>query len=57
MIDVKIVKQFKDPDTGVDIYILSIQIDKNYYSMPVSKDQFQIIYQKLRSIQNNDPLE
>ena len=57
MIDVKIVKQFKDLDTGVDIYILSIQIDKNYYSMPVSKDQFQIIYQKLRSIQNNDPLE
>jgi hypothetical protein len=57
MIDVKIVKQFKDPDTGVDIYILSIQIDKNYYSMPVTKDQFQIIYQKLRSIQNNDPLE
>jgi hypothetical protein len=57
MIDVKIVKQFKDPDTWVDIYILSIQIDKNYYSMPVNKDQFQIIYQKLRSIQNNDPLE
>jgi hypothetical protein len=57
MIDVKIVKQFKDPDTGEDIYILSIQIDKNYYSIPVTKDQFLTIYQRMRSIQNNNPLE
>lgn len=57
MIDVKIVKQFKDPDTGIDIYILSIQLDKSYYSIPVTKDQFEKIYQKIRAIQNNETLE
>jgi len=57
MIDVKIIKQFKDPDTGVDIYILSIQINKSYYSIPVSKDEFEVLYQKIRYIKNNETLE
>ncbi len=57
MIDIKVIKQFKDVDTGQDVYIMTIQIGKNYYSIPVTKDEFEEIYVKMRSIQNNNPLE
>ena len=44
MTDIKITKLFKDPNTGTDIYILSIQMESEYYNIPVTKIQFEEIF-------------
>lgn len=53
MTDIKITKLFKDPNTGTDIYILSIQMGTEYYNIPVTKTQFEEIFYKMRSIFDN----
>lgn len=53
MIDIKINKTFTDPNTRKDIYILSIQIDDRYYNIPVTKDEFDGICIRLKSIYDN----
>lgn len=57
MTDVKITKLFKDLDTGEDIYILSIQMDNQYFNIPLNKKQFSEIFYKIRSIHDNTELE
>jgi len=57
MIDTKLTKLFKDPNTGADIYILSIQIEDQYYNIPVTKTQFDDLFLKLRAVYNNSELE
>lgn len=57
MTDIKITKLFKDPNTGTDIFILSIQLGTEYYNIPVTKSQFEEIFLKLRGIYNNIELE
>ena len=57
MTDIKITKLFKDPNTGTDIFILSIQLGTEYYNIPVTKSQFEEIFLKLRGIYNNIDLE
>jgi hypothetical protein len=57
MTDIKITKLFRDPNTGTDIYILSIQLGTEYYNIPVTKSQFEDIFFKLRGIYDNIELE
>jgi hypothetical protein len=57
MTDIKITKLFRDPNTGTDIYILSIQLGTEYYNIPVTKNQFEDIFFKLRGIYDNIELE
>jgi hypothetical protein len=57
MTDIKITKLFKDPNTGTDIYILSIQLGSEYHNIPVTKTQFEEIFFKLRGIYDNIELE
>lgn len=57
MTDIKITKLFRDPNTGTDIYILSIQMGTEYYNIPVTKKQFEDIFFKLRGIYDNIELE
>ncbi len=53
MTDIKVTKLFKDPNTGTDIYILSIQMGTEYYNIPVTKIQFEEIFYKMRAIFDN----
>jgi hypothetical protein len=57
MTDIKITKLFKDPNTGTDIYILSIQMGSEYYNIPVTKIQFEEIFLRIRSIYENIEIE
>jgi hypothetical protein len=57
MTDIKITKMFKDPNTGTDIYILSIQMGNEYHNIPVTKIQFEEIFFKLRAIYDNVGIE
>jgi hypothetical protein len=56
MFDVKINKVFSDPNTGEDIYVLSIQIGSVYYNLNVTKSQFEKIANRLKSISDNNEL-
>jgi hypothetical protein len=49
--------QLKDPNTGTDIYILSIQLGSEYHNIPVTKIQFEEIFFKLRAIYDNVVIE
>jgi|LauGreDrversion4_2_1035121.scaffolds.fasta_scaffold519243_2 hypothetical protein len=53
MTDIKITKLFKDPNTGTDIYILSIQMGTEYYNIPVTKTQFEELFYRMRAIFDN----
>ena len=57
MTDIKITKMLKDPNTGTDIYILSIQMGNEYHNIPVTKIQFEEIFFKLRAIYDNVGIE
>ena len=57
MTDIKITNMFKDPNTGTDIYILSIQLGSEYHNIPVTKIQFEEIFFKLRAIYDNVIIE
>ena len=57
MTDIKITKLFRDPNTGTDIYILSIQMGTEYYNIPVTKVQFEDIFYKMRAIFDNTELD
>jgi hypothetical protein len=56
MFDVKINKVFSDPNTGEDIYVLSIQLGSVYYNLNVTKSQFEKIANRLKSISDNNEL-
>lgn len=57
MIDIKITKLFFDPNKLQDIYMLSFQIDGEYYNIPLTKDQFDKVYVRLKSIYDNITLD
>lgn len=56
MFDIKINKVFVDPRTGQDVYVLSIQLGELYYNLNVTKEQFEKITNRLKSILDNDEL-
>lgn len=56
MFDIKINKVFVDPKTGQDMYVLSIQLDDVYYNLNVTKEQFEKIATRLKSIVDNNEL-
>jgi hypothetical protein len=57
MFDIVINKLFKDPNTGQDIYVLSIQLGDKYYNLNVTKEEFNKICIRLKSIHDNSELE
>ena len=57
MFDVKINKVFKDPDTMLDIYVLSIQFDSKYYNMTLTKEEFDKLCIRLKSMQDNNEVQ
>jgi hypothetical protein len=56
MFDIKINKVFSDPNTGEDVYVLSIQLGSVYYNLNVTKAQFEKIANRLKSISDNNEL-
>ena len=56
MFDVKINKVFLDTRTGQDMYVLSIQLGDIYYNLNVTKEQFEKIAIRLKSILDNNEL-
>jgi hypothetical protein len=56
MFDIKINKVFVDPRTGLDMYVLSIQLGDIYYNLNVTKEQFEKIVIRLRSMYENNEL-
>ena len=56
MFDIKINKVFVDPRTGQDVYVLSIQLGELYYNLNVTKEQFEKITNRLKSILDNNEL-
>lgn len=56
MFDIKINKVFIDPRTGQDMYVLSIQLGDVYYNLNVTKEQFEKITNRLKSILDNNEL-
>jgi hypothetical protein len=56
MIDVKFDKMFKN-ENGEDVYFLSMKIDNDYQVVPMTKEQFDFLFVKLRAIYNNLPNE
>jgi len=56
MFDIKINKVFVDPRTGQDMYVLSIQLGDVYYNLNVTKEQFEKIATRLKSISDNNEL-
>jgi hypothetical protein len=56
MFDIKINKVFVDPRTGLDMYVLSIQLGDIYYNLNVTKEQFEKIAIRLKSMYENNEL-
>jgi hypothetical protein len=56
MIDIKINKTFTDPNTRQDIYILSIRIDDRFHNIPVTKEEFEAICNRLKSMNDNNEI-
>jgi hypothetical protein len=56
MFDIKINKVFIDPKNGQDVYTISIQLDSVYYNLNVTRDQFEKITLRLKSIYDNNEL-
>jgi hypothetical protein len=56
MFDIKINKVFVDTRTGLDMYVLSIQMGDVYYNLNVTKEQFEKIAIRLKSIYDNNEL-
>lgn len=56
MFDIKINKVFVDPRTGLDMYVLSIQLGDVYYNLNVTKEQFEKIVIRLKSMYENNEL-
>jgi hypothetical protein len=56
MFDIKINKVFVDPRTGLDMYVLSIQLGDIYYNLNVTKEQFEKIVIRLKSMYENNEL-
>jgi len=55
MIEVSLQNTFKNFDTGEDIYLLSIKMsDNNVYTIPCTKDEFETIHTKIKTIYNNE---
>ena len=56
MFDIKNNKVFVDPRTGLDMYVLSIQLGDIYYNLNVTKEQFEKIVIRLKSMYENNEL-
>jgi hypothetical protein len=56
MVDIKINKTFTDSETREDIYILSIRINDRFHNIPVTKDEFVAICNRLKSINDNNEI-
>ena len=57
MVDIKINKVFVDSNTGKDIYVVSIKIDNDYHNINLTKEQFDQLYDRLRSIHVNNEID
>lgn len=57
MFDLKINKVFRDPNTLVDIYVVSIQFDDKFFNLNLTKDEIEKLTQRLKSIIDNNELE
>jgi hypothetical protein len=57
MIDIKLNKLFIDKNTGKDIYIISMQINESYHNIPVTKEQFDELFLRFRSIYDNQKID
>jgi len=57
MFDIKINKTFTDPRTGQDLYVVSIQLGDIYYNLNVTKEQFEKITTRFKSIVDNNELD
>ena len=44
-------------ENGEDVYFLSMKIDNDYQVVPMTKEQFDFLFVKLRAIYNNLPNE
>ena len=54
--NVKFDKMFKN-EAGEDVYFLSMKIEGSYQVVPMTKEQFNFLFIKLRAIHNNLPNE
>jgi hypothetical protein len=57
MFDLKINKVFKDPDTLLDIYVVSLQFGDKYYNLNLTKEEIQKLTNRLKSIIENNELD
>jgi hypothetical protein len=57
MFDVKINKVFKDPNTMLDMYVLSIQFGDKYYNLTLSKEEIDKLCIRLKSMHDNNEIE
>lgn len=57
MFDLKINKVFRDPNTLVDIYVVSIQFDDKFFNLNLTKDEIEKLTQRLKSIIDNNELD
>ena len=57
MFDVKINKMFKDTNTGLDVYVLSIQVGDKYYNLNLTKEELDKLCIRLKSMYDNNEIE
>ncbi len=57
MFDVKINKVFMDPNTMLDVYVLSIQFDDKFYNLNLTKEELDKLCIRLKSIYDNNEIE
>ena len=57
MFDVKINKVFKDPNTMLDVYVLSIQFGDKYYNLTLNKEELDKLCIRLKSMYDNNEIE
>lgn len=56
MVDIKINKVFVDPNTGEDLYVLSMLMSGKVQCITVTKKDFEHLFIKLRSIYDNSEM-
>ncbi len=57
MFDLKINKVFKDTDTLLDVYVVSLQFGDKYYNLNLTKEEIQKLTNRLKSIIENNELD
>jgi hypothetical protein len=57
MFDLKINKVFRDPNTLLDVYVVSIQFGEKYFNLTLTKDEIEKLSNRLRSILENNEID